>query len=65
MERIDRWTWAVLLVMLLGLVVIYVPALGYGFTSWDDPGYISVNAGLVPSLAERVRTGYCMYVLLC
>ena len=58
MERIDRWTWAVLLVMLLGLVVIYAPALGYGFTDWDDPGYITGNAALGPLSAEQVRTEF-------
>jgi protein O-mannosyl-transferase len=53
-QAIDKKVWLLLAAMVVGIVLIYARALGYGFTAWDDPGYVTENPALGPLNAHQV-----------
>lgn len=50
----DRWTWFFLALTVIGVVAIYSRTTGYGFTEWDDQGYIYENEDLGPISGDQV-----------
>ena len=51
----DRAAWALMVVVLLGLVALYARTFDYGFTAWDDTGHVSNDPLLGPLGPEQVR----------
>ncbi|MCB0764955.1 MAG: glycosyltransferase family 39 protein, partial [Flavobacteriales bacterium] len=56
-------TKAFLVLMVLAVLAIYFRAGSYGFTAWDDPGYVAENEELAALNGQQVKAQFTQYVM--